>query len=189
MTLAGIDYSMTCPAVAVLPHDEWDDDRVRLHALTSRKSTVGTYLDGRVTVDPMPEYSCNEERFDALSAWVIGILERHGCRRVAIEGYSFGSKGQVYQIGENGGVLRDRLWRAGVVHSTLAPSEVKRVAGKGNLDKVGMESAFRTRTGIDLPAVLGTKRRGDSPVSDLVDAYFVCLALYQKLVDNGPVTQ
>ena len=54
------------------------------------------------------------DRFKNLSDWVLHILDtlhkKQKDKKVFIEGYSYGSKGQaVFQIAENGGILKYRL--------------------------------------------------------------------------------
>jgi Holliday junction resolvasome RuvABC endonuclease subunit len=60
-----------------------------------------------------------------------------GADLVAIEGYSYASKGSsAYQLGELGGVIRLALWEAGVPFAEVPPSCLKKyAAGTGNASK------------------------------------------------------
>ena len=56
------------------------------------------------------EYKNPIERFANLSTWALSIINKLTNPQIFIEGYSFGSKGQaVFQIAENGGILKYRL--------------------------------------------------------------------------------
>lgn len=70
---------------------------------------------------------------------------------IAVEGYSMGSKGRVFHIGELGGVIRVALMERGnCAVLTVPPAVLKKFAtGKGNADKARMIAAaglcgFRT---------------------------------------------
>ena len=69
-----------------------------------------------------------------------------------MEGYAYGtSKGVVFEIGENTGVLKHKLMKAQISIDIFAPSEIKKHATtRGNANKVDMEYAFRSHTGVDL---------------------------------------
>ena len=94
-----------------------------------------------------------------------------------LEGYAYGtSKGVVFEIGENTGVLKHKLMKAGISFEVFAPSEIKKHAtGLGNSNKMAMELAFRNKTGIDLSEWIGSQRTDKkipSPANDMIDAYW-----------------
>jgi Holliday junction resolvasome RuvABC endonuclease subunit len=56
---------------------------------------------------------------------------------------------------------------------SVAPTEVKKFAtGKGNAKKDDMLEAFIIQTGVDPRVVLDYY--GETPISDIVDSYFIC---------------
>lgn len=72
---------------------------------------------------------------------------------VAIEGFSFGSKGRaVFDIGGSGWIVRLALYERGVKYVEVPPSVLKRFAcGRGNADKSAMLMAAINRLGYDNP--------------------------------------
>ena len=105
---------------------------------------------------------------------------------IAIEGYSYGSKGKVFHIAENTGVLKYKIFQNGIPLEVIPPTTIKKFAtGKGNADKVAMHKFFKTDTGIDLKnKITPDKGTVDNPVSDIVDSYYVCKYLHDKVIDS-----
>lgn len=105
---------------------------------------------------------------------------------VGLEGYSYGSKGNSFiDLIAFNSVLRNRLWLEGHSVTVYTPSQVKTRAGKGNLNKQGMFSAFVENRSED-PLLAGSEfwkwcaERRDlaqgeipKPIDDLVDAYWI----------------
>jgi hypothetical protein len=99
-----------------------------------------------------------------------------------MEGYSMGSKGQVYNIGENGGLLKHKLWKSNISFINPPPTTVKKFfSGKGNAKKDFMFHALVEREPecSILPALLECKI-DSSPLSDVVDSY----AMLDYLLNN-----
>ena len=91
-----------------------------------------------------------------------------------MEGYSFGSKGRaLFQIAENGGILKYRLQEKYGQIEVIPPANIKKFAtGKGNADKEKMYEQFKKDTNIDLMKALDQETLA-SPVTDIVDAYYI----------------
>jgi hypothetical protein len=180
-TTIGIDYSMTSPAICIHTGDSWSIDNCEFHYITDKK---------RLSLDieqfhssPPPVFSCRYERYEMLTDWVIESINLDNLEDVsiAIEGYSFGSKGLVYQIGGNGEFLRWYLWTLGHEISEYAPSALKKFAADhGQASKVMMYEAFFQDTNLDLESVLSCKSK-NNPLSDVVDSYFVCKYHFQNM--------
>lgn len=87
-----------------------------------------------------------------------------------------GSKsGLVLNIAENGGLLKHKLWKAGIQFINPAPTSVKKFfTGKGNSNKIAMHDAFVEKTGKDISLLIESKKDGN-PVSDIVDSYAMYL--------------
>jgi Holliday junction resolvasome RuvABC endonuclease subunit len=83
------------------------------------------------------------------------ILEQtaFGVDLVAIEGYSFHSKGSgIYQLAELGGVIRLALHEAGIAYVEISPSSLKKYAtGNGNAAKDQVLVACCRRLNLDPP--------------------------------------
>lgn len=176
MIKAGIDYSMSSPAIAV-----WDDTRplefanIKIFNLNGVKKYQG--IHGNIRVDPLPLYKCAQERYDLSAQWALNILREHGVEKVNIEGYAMGStSGLVFNIAENTGRLKHVLWEAGIPFNTPSPGTVKKqFHGKGNANKVAMCEAFREKFGVDISKILGCKPN-EAPENDMVDSVAVMLA-------------
>jgi Holliday junction resolvasome RuvABC endonuclease subunit len=79
------------------------------------------------------------------------LLRKHTFRNAAIEGYSFGSKGASFNIGEHGGVLRLALFRQGASWAVVPPQTLKKFAtGSGTADKEAVSKELFKRFGVDL---------------------------------------
>ena len=129
------------------------------------------------------------DRFKNLSDWVLHILDtlhkKQTDKKVFIEGYSYGSKGQaVFQIAENGGILKYRLQNK-FTCKTIVPSVVKKLAtGKGNADKQKMYEAFTRTQGVDLMKAFDQQTL-NNPITDIVDSYFIMRAGFENSISNN----
>ncbi len=106
---------------------------------------VATYTDGRF----LP-YRIQELRRKG-AARLCSIRDRV-C--TVIEGYSYGSEGRWYDLGELGGVLRVALFERGIPYLVVPPSSLKRfTAGNGHATKEAMMRAvasyYAVSTSID----------------------------------------
>lgn len=186
----GIDYSITSPAIAIHIGQEWSFNNCSFYFRTTKKKYVG--ISSRVVFGTLEEdYITMEERYYNITQWVrtslkSQILECNFSNTdIFIEGYSFGSRGNVFDIGENTGVLKHHLWKDGHNVKIFSPSEIKKFAtGKGNSDKMKMSEAFKAETSFDMEKHLLCSE-GKSPASDIIDAYFIAkLGFYTKLHEN-----
>lgn len=80
-----------------------------------------------------------------------GFLEEYTPRAAALEGYSYGSTGKVFELGELGGVLKLLLHDAGVPFLVVPPSSLKKfIAHKSEATKEDMRRAVEERFGLDI---------------------------------------
>lgn len=173
MIIAGLDYSLTSPALCI------GEAGASFHgcscfAFAPSKKWIGNYPNVRLY--EYPDWENKSHRYDILSEWVLHHLEEYEVDHLVIEGYSYGSKGRsVVDMGENGGILRWKLWNNKISYSEVAPSELKKMAtGKGNANKEKMYFHFLEETDRDL--IVELQKNGDkvgNPVSDIVDAYYL----------------
>jgi hypothetical protein len=173
----GIDYSMTCPAITVLPAGS---------PLLLESCQVGYLSKKKPPKDPLPNihaypmepFEHDTERFHLISEWAVDFIKEktYGDVHIFVEDYAFGAKGKVFEIGENGGMLKHKLWDAGYKFTCVPPTVVKKFAsGSGAAKKEAMYDAFKALTGADLKSMFQPKKaKIDSPLGDIVDSFFIC---------------
>ena len=83
-------------------------------------------------------------------------------------------------------MLKYKIYNAGVPLEIIPPTVVKKFAtGKGNADKDQMHQQFMRETGIDLKSkITPDKTKVSNPVSDIVDAYYICKHLHDGIIDR-----
>ena len=182
--IAGIDYSLTSPAICVYKEEEdggyFDFDRCVFHYLFNserqRQLATGSGLSN-LKAEPYPEWKTAEERHEKLASWAYSRVQ--GCDEVFLEGYAFATAAQagVRSIAENTGLLKHKMWKNKVPFKSFPPTVIKKFAtGKGNANKEVMYEAFvdELLTPTDLKERLTPKAtKVKNPISDLVDAYFI----------------
>lgn len=180
LTIYGIDYSMNGPAMCRHVGDVWNLSNCRFFYLTSKKK--GHINDGTFFGIGFEDYLTPEERFDKISDFFLCSIDP--IHRVYIENYSFNSTGKVFQIGENTGNLKHKLFKNNNEIRLISPGSVKKVAtGRGiKVDKKQMHEAFVKETNFHIDTYFGIIA-GNSPIADLVDAYYICKAGFLHITD------
>lgn len=168
---AGIDYSMSSPGLVV--GNSSNPDELMYYGFRQKKKQVSTKPN--IILMEYPEYTCNEERYLKLASIFVEILKKNDVKKVWLEGYAYGATGNVFNVGENTGVLKNLLWLAGIEFEAIAPNVAKKyLTGKGNANKTAMFESYIAKTGHQLDKLIDDERKGDkipSPVHDLIDAY------------------
>jgi hypothetical protein len=186
MIIAGIDYSIRTPAVCVFAAKEneaFTFSRCRFYFLTDTKKYADFFLKN-IQGERSQDWNSDEERYKSIADWTVDKLI--GCDQISLEGYSMGSKGKVFNIAENTGVLKYKIHNMGIPLEVVAPTSIKKFAtGRGNADKTMMHKSFVGETGYNLKELI-TPDKGsvDNPVSDIVDAYFICKYLHDKILES-----
>ena len=177
MLVAGIDYSLNGPCICVYQGDgDFNFKQCSFYFLTNTKSLAQVF-SYRFYGELFNEFNHECQRYNSISDWAVDKVI--GCDFVGLEGYAYGASGRaIFQIAENCGLLKYKLWEAGIAVDVIPPTKVKKDAtGKGNADKRKMVDAFMLDTGVDLQKLITPKRASiGSPVSDIADAYFICKA-------------
>jgi hypothetical protein len=179
--IAGIDYSLNGPAVCVINADqEFSFANCSFYYLTDIKKISKTFLTN-IHGESFQEYDGECERYDTISDWVMRVCM--GCTEIALEGYAYSAHGRVFHIAENTGVLKYKIYQESIPLTIIAPKEIKKFAsGKGNADKDLMYQSFVEETSIPLKFIITPDKKDiSSPVSDIVDAYYICKLLYSKI--------
>ena len=176
--VAGIDYSLTSPAICVVEIIDNDIkfENCKFHFLKQNKSheSIGEVF----LAYNYPEYTDDIDRFSKLASWTIECIRWYDGRvsKVYLEDYAFAATGRVFNIGENMGILKKQLKEDGFKYTTIPPTVIKKHAtGKGNANKDLMYETFLSETQVDLQSQLSPKStKISNPVSDIVDAYYIC---------------
>jgi hypothetical protein len=186
MVIAGIDYSLCGPAVCLFRTNatgKFSYSGCSFYFLTDnkRQSEVRSM---NVFGERLTDWNSDEHRYETIADWAIDIVM--GCSHVALEGYAYSASGKVFQIAENTGILKYKLYELSIPVTIIPPTEVKKFAtGKGNADKNAMYAAWAHETGVDLKTLLTPKRQECvSPVSDIVDSYYICKRMFESLPED-----
>jgi len=170
--IAGVDYSLVCPCICIIPDTKnFSYDTCTFHYLTPKHKLADKFLKGKIHGYEHKTYSTEEQRHNNICHWALDIL--NGVDNIVLEDYSMGSRGRVFNIAENTGLLKHHLWRFSKHVVKAAPTTIKKFAtGKGNADKAKMYEFFLAETGCDLLKIFDIKTLG-SPASDIADSYYM----------------
>ena len=190
---AGIDYSMSCPAICVHPRTEdWRPNSIRFHFLIDKKKFQGKWTDKKTDVK-FYSHSTSLETKDTIVRGTNNaktLIEDVGFDpsfTVAMEGYSFGSKGsRIFDIAEYTAMFK--LFVRTITDDNgfeiYSPSMIKKFAnGKGNAKKDVMVEKMIKDSGINLHEVFEIDKI-TAPINDLADAYWVCKLLHHNYYND-----
>jgi|APGre2960657373_1045057.scaffolds.fasta_scaffold167318_2 Holliday junction resolvasome RuvABC endonuclease subunit len=171
--IAGIDYSMTSPAICIFDtQKEFNFDNCEIYFMTQLKKYE---IDHKNIHSKLLEFTDAMDRYDKISSYFLDIILKNDVQYVCIEDYSMGSKGRVFHIAENTGILKYRLWNAKVPFNGIPPTVIKKFAtGKGNADKGRMQEVFESENSIRLKREFNMTEKQWNPSSDIIDAYWIC---------------
>lgn len=190
MIVAGIDYSMTSPAICIHQGSEWSIKNCQFFFRTDKKKVVAAstvQLQGEL----MADFSCNEERYFNNAEWARQKLEMYKPSILCLEGYAMGATGMQFHIGESTGQLKHVMWKAGISFETPPPTVVKKFAtGRGNAKKDVLEAAFLAETGLDIRAEFKGAQTPASfnPSSDIIDSYYMAKFAFYELLPKLKAT-
>lgn len=177
----GIDYSMSTPAIVALPSETADWTEAKALFLTEKNKYQQHFNKSQIIGKAHKLWKCPEQRWDQIAQGIMECLSPSDDSFIALEDYSMGSKGKVFHIAENTGMLKHYLWRQNYEYILVPPTVLKKNAtGKGNAKKEQMYEFFLSQTAVDLSKIMGQTGKLDSPVTDIVDAYY--LARYAQEV-------
>ena len=180
--IAGIDYSLCGPAICITDlEDSFTFDKCQFYFLTNKKKHARR-VKSNVTGEIFSPYDGDMQRYETIADWAEEKVV--GCFYIGLEGYAYNATGRVFNIAENTGVLKYKLYTRSIPIEVISPSEVKKFATKkGNASKGLMYEKFLEETNVPLQAFFGSaSKEVKSPVSDIVDAYFICKYLRYEVI-------
>lgn len=186
MIIAGIDYSMNSPSIAV-----WDSSTefkfsnclfFNFGSWSRIKQYEGDH--DNIIITKQPSYTCNEERFKNLTEWASSVMRLNNVKEAVLEGYSYGSKGVVFEIGEMTGGLKQELFRLKIPFIVTEPSHWKKTHIKNGAAKKDL--IYKTlveQEKSDPKDIIGFTREvvGNKidtpweikPIDDICDSFFI----------------
>ena len=174
----GIDYSLSSPAICVC-RGEFKFENCKIYYLTNVKKYEGNFCNGKINGRLNLPYTSETQRHDQISDWAISVVDT-AIGNIFVEGYSFGSKGLVFNLAENMGALKHKLYKLNKRFESIVPGQVKKNAtGKGNADKLKMYEQFVKDTDINLIKEFDQTKL-NNPVTDIVDSFYVAKAGYDR---------
>jgi Holliday junction resolvasome RuvABC endonuclease subunit len=182
MTIAGIDYSMTSPAICFYTESDGEMNfaNCECYFLTQLKKYEVSFQN--VYGDYVEFDDDLNHRYDTISSYFLDRIYERDVKKVFIEDYSMGSTGRVFNIAENTGILKYRFWCLDIKYATVPPTVIKKFAtGKGNSNKEKMQEAFELENSIRLKDELKQTEKQWNPSSDIIDAYYICKYGYTLL--------
>ena len=183
--IAGIDYSLCGPAICINNlMEKFSFHSCQFFFLTSVKKHARR-VKSNIQGENFAKYNEEVERYETIADWALDKVM--GCQSVGLEGYAYNATGKVFHIAENTGVLKYKLFQNSKPVDIFPPSEVKKYScGKGNGSKNDMYDAFFEETNVPLKSFFGLDGNDvKSPISDIVDSYFVCKYLRHKVYESS----
>lgn len=182
MIIAGIDYSITSPAITVL---DTNTQEYKMFNLCGNKTALKKSVSDIITLTPYPDWEMAVERYHLISDWALEVLKSNKVEMVAIEGYAMGARtGLVCNIAENGGILRFKLYQNNIPFTEYAPTQIKKYfTGKGNAKKEEVVACVEDKTMLSFADELGVKALA-KPIDDLADSYAIVRFLEENLNDS-----
>lgn len=207
MNYLAIDFSLNSPGICI-----YNDKSKKYHFIAYMKPGTGTKKDQKlqeemallkdVTLVSQPDFSKEEEfssvelakikRYDRMADDIINLVLQDSFVgdgfMIAFEGTSYGSKmgtNNMIDMAAGAAILKLKLLKTlspGDV-MTIAPTSIKKFAGKGNMNKLQLfESFLENRIGDEKleksPLFQWIKgqdfgKKIPKPIDDLVDAFFL----------------
>jgi len=223
LNLVTVDFSLNSPGICV-----WQSDTNEYHFISYIKAGSGTKAEQKrqeeislfkdVTLVHQPDwhltvgdYSKNEfakiKRYiktaDDIINLIISITNSKQDYHIAFEGTSYGSKmgtNNMIDMAAGAAILKEQMICQLEVKNllTVAPTTIKKHAGKGNMNKLALWVAFLNNI-VESPELAKTSlfnycvneigdevKKVPKPFDDLVDAWFLNHYLLQQLGENLP---
>jgi Holliday junction resolvasome RuvABC endonuclease subunit len=168
MNICGIDYSMNSPGVVIFKLNEsLICENVVFRGFTSvKKNQTENILYYKKEI-----FKNNIEKFLWMNDNIEKFFLSHEIDYIALEGYAYGAKGHVFEIGEATGDLKRRIWQNNIPLRIYDPTSIKMfITGTGNADKELMRKYYDGKIAIE------------SINEDIIDAYHITTLLLTELL-------
>ncbi len=200
LKIAGIDNSLSCPAVTIFELDESDNLKITkmesFIALCEKskgtKKEILTNYDElqKSNIVTLKPFTNEYDRMNRKNKYIAERVKE--CQYIAIEDYSFARKGLVTKIAENTGILKSKLYDIGCQLRTYEPTSIKMFyTGNGSADKNLMIAEY-----IESGNVLGIDTtlkqfsiNDKSNLNDIVDSYAIATLLHTELLLRNGLKQ
>ena len=207
MNYVSVDFSLNSPGICI-----YQDDTNQYHFISYIKEGQGTkkerawqedisHLKG-VTLFHQPDFTNNEsissaellkvKRYDQMADDIINLVLQNSFEGdgfiIAFEGTSYGSKmgtNNMIDMAAGAAILKLKLLKTLNPEDilTVAPTTIKKFAGKGNMNKLQLFEAYQKNVNEDpvlaksplwkIVKDLEIGKKIPKPLDDLVDAYFL----------------
>lgn len=190
MLYFGIDYSITSPSICSFLGEKKDFSPKNCNFFYYNKRKQKNTQNNIHQTIPQESYKTPIQRFTRTANWAIRCIEvtrqayDYPETLILIEDYSFGSKGKVFEIAENCGILKFLLEQENYNYQKISPTSLKKYAtNSGKSTKEDMYNSFYTETQFDIKKVFSDKTTKNitTPISDIVDSYYLCSKIIEGL--------
>jgi len=207
MNYLAVDYSLNSPGICI-----YNDKSKNYHFISYIKPKTGTKAEQRlqeeisllkdVTLVNQPDFTNNEafssaellkvKRYDKMADDIINLVKQNSHEgdgfKIAFEGTSYGSKmgtNNMIDMAAGAAILKLKLLKTLNPEDilTVAPTTIKKFAGKGNMNKLQLFESFQKNVNEDpilaksplwkIVKDLEVGKKIPKPLDDLVDAYFL----------------
>lgn len=207
MNFIAVDFSLNSPGICI-----YNDKSKKYHFISYIKPKTGTKQEQKfqeelgmlkdVTLIHQPDFTKEEgysdgelakvKRYDRMADEIINLIMQNSFEgdgfTIAFEGTSYGSKmgtNNMIDMAAGAAILKLKMLKALKPEDllTIAPTAIKKFAGKGNMNKLQLFSAFQANTIQDqvlaksdfykLVSALECGSKIPKPLDDLVDAFFL----------------
>ena len=186
LIICGADLSMNSPAIWKMYLDK---------DLNFVKQSFICYTTVKKLSHPYMSFY-KKEQFNSYidkNTWFAEDIKKYvsDCEYFAMEGPAFGAKGLLYNIGEYTGLVKKYVYDSGLKIRTYDPNSIKLFSTKsGKATKGDMYRMFLNYAGrhanseiLGLPVLTEKdEKKGRSPISDVIDAYWICDMLKMELM-------
>ncbi|MDC0008854.1 hypothetical protein OAE73_00675 [bacterium] len=207
MNYLAVDFSLNSPGICV-----YNDKSKEYHLISYIKPKTGTKAEQRlqeeisllkdVTLVYQPDFTNDEsyssaellkiKRYDKMADEIINLVLQNSFSgdefTIAFEGTSYGSKmgtNNMIDMAAGAAILKLKMLKTlkPIDILTVAPTTIKKYAGKGNMNKLQLFEAFQQNVNSDqnlaksplwkIVKDLEIGKKIPKPLDDLVDAYFL----------------
>ena len=207
MNYLAVDFSLNSPGICI-----FNDKRKDYHFISYIKPKTGTKAEQKlqeelsllkdVTLVSQPDFTNNEsfssaellkiKRYDKMADDIINLVLQNSFDgdgfTIAFEGTSYGSKmgtNNMIDMAAGAAILKLKLLKTLSPEDilTVAPTTIKKFAGKGNMNKLQLFEAYQKNVNEDqilaksplwkIVKDLEIGKKIPKPLDDLVDAYFL----------------